>query len=374
MKEIEITELEQCEKLIKNSFVDAGKAFRQIRDEGLYEKAGYKSFNKYCEERWGYKPTYVTRLIGSCTVVENLSEMVPIGTKTDNNKNTAQLPETESQARPLISLEKDEQAEVWQLVIDTAPEGKITATHVEDVVKEYKEEKKQEEKIKPKTTSKFNKTNDNIEWAQWTWNPVTGCKHDCKYCYARDIASRFNNGNFEPAFHEERLSAPSNTNPDVLSHGGSNVFVCSMADLFGTWVPNDWIYKVIRQVEENPQWTFLFLTKNPRRYESIIFPDNAWIGATVDTQARVKQAELSLSKASAKIKFISCEPMLEKIVFSDMSMIDWLIIGAKSKTSAEQEFQPQFRWVHELTDQAIKSGCKVYWKPNLIVRPREYPE
>jgi hypothetical protein len=38
----------------------------------------------------------------------------------------------------------------------------------------------------------FNKQdNTSIEWAQWSWNPLTGCKHDCPYCYARDIAKRF---------------------------------------------------------------------------------------------------------------------------------------------------------------------------------------
>ena len=31
----------------------------------------------------------------------------------------------------------------------------------------------------------------NIEWCDSTWNPVTGCKHGCEYCYARRIAARF---------------------------------------------------------------------------------------------------------------------------------------------------------------------------------------
>ena len=35
----------------------------------------------------------------------------------------------------------------------------------------------------------FNKQESaDIEWAQWSWNPITGCLHDCPYCYARDIA------------------------------------------------------------------------------------------------------------------------------------------------------------------------------------------
>ncbi|MBF0524736.1 MAG: DUF5131 family protein [Deltaproteobacteria bacterium] len=92
------------------------------------------------------------------------------------------------------------------------------------------------------TSSKqtFNATNDNIEWAKWTWNPVTGCLHGCKYCYARDIANRFfGEYKFSPHFYPERLSAPANTTIPVKrinEPGIKNVFVCSMADLFGEWV------------------------------------------------------------------------------------------------------------------------------------------
>ena len=35
----------------------------------------------------------------------------------------------------------------------------------------------------------MNKTK--IDWCDSTWNPVTGCLHGCKYCYARGIANRF---------------------------------------------------------------------------------------------------------------------------------------------------------------------------------------
>lgn len=104
----------------------------------------------------------------------------------------------------------------------------------------------------------FNQTNENVEWALWTWNPVTGCLHNCPYCYARDIANRFyahlpEGERFAPVFYPERLSAPSNTKqPDlnqiddpVRRMGLQNVFVCSMADLFGKWVPTEWINAVL---------------------------------------------------------------------------------------------------------------------------------
>ena len=94
----------------------------------------------------------------------------------------------------------------------------------------------------------FNKVNENIDWAKWSWNPVTGCEHGCKYCYARDIANRFYKNKFKPTFHKYRLAAPKNTTiPKTLDKdpGRNKVFVCSMADLFGDWVPQGWIDNVL---------------------------------------------------------------------------------------------------------------------------------
>src|SRR5436190_14425549 len=87
----------------------------------------------------------------------------------------------------------------------------------------------------------FNQTNDKVSWAKWTWNPVTGCLHDCPYCYARDIAERFYPQGFAPTFHEDRLAAPRNTRLPKVEGWERRVFTCSMADLFGKVVPRDWI-------------------------------------------------------------------------------------------------------------------------------------
>jgi protein gp37 len=221
----------------------------------------------------------------------------------------------------------------------------------------------------------FNRTNDNIEWASWTWNPVTGCKHGCPYCYARDIATRFyGKGGFEPKFHPERLSAPAKTRSPRPSDpiGERNVFVCSMADLFGEWVPQKWIDAVLEAVRMSPQWNFLFLTKNPVRLVGIDWPANAWVGATVDCQARVAAAERAFAQITASVKFLSCEPLLERITFRDLRVFDWLIIGPKRVGSGHE--QPQWEWVENLLSQARAAALKVYFKPHLSVRPREYPK
>ncbi len=221
----------------------------------------------------------------------------------------------------------------------------------------------------------FNATNQQtIGWVDWTWNPVTGCKQGCAYCYAKEISMRFNGPDgFKPTFHAERLAAPQNTNPKMNTPGGHKVFVCSMADLFGTWVPNEWIDKVMQAVCDAPQWTFLFLTKNPARLTSIQWPDNAWVGATVDTQDRAKPTEQAMRKVNAAIRFISVEPMLTPIVFEELSWCDWVIIGAQSAANGLPEFQPEVAWHEALTTQATAAGCAVYHKANLRMRRMEWP-
>lgn len=225
--------------------------------------------------------------------------------------------------------------------------------------------------------AKFNwQDENNIEWALWSWNPVTGCKHNCPYCYARDIANRFYPQKFEPAFLPERLSAPFNTpmKPEAETNiGYKNVFTCSMADLFGRWVPHEWIEVVLDTIAQAPQWNFLFLTKFPIRLAEFDFPDNAWVGTTVDCQARVRNAEEAFNRVNAKVKWLSCEPLLEPLQFSDLSMFQWIVLGGSSASSQTPEWRPPREWISEIERKAWDAGCMVYEKTNLLERVKQYP-
>jgi protein gp37/ParB-like chromosome segregation protein Spo0J len=218
---------------------------------------------------------------------------------------------------------------------------------------------------------------DGIDWAQWSWNPVTGCLHDCPYCYARDIANRWFDQGFEPSFYLTRLAAPFNTKVPPKAEQDiryKNVFVCSMADLFGRWVPEVWIDAVLDAARDAPQWNFLFLTKFPKRMAEFDIPRNAWMGTTVDCQARVANAEKAFENVKCDVRWLSIEPLIEPLRFQHLERFDWMVIGGASRSSQTPAWHPPRTWVDDLEAQARAAGCRVYHKPNLFAPPlREMP-
>jgi protein gp37/ParB-like chromosome segregation protein Spo0J len=219
-----------------------------------------------------------------------------------------------------------------------------------------------------------------IEWARWSHNTVTGCLHNCPYCYARDIAEKWYPQKFVPVFHAHRLAGPGSVQvPPQAQRDPSyrNVFANSMSDLFGQWVPKAWIEATIEMARRNPQWNFLTLTKFPQRAVEFEFPDNWWIGTTVDAQSRVENAEKAFAKIRCKTKWLSLEPLLEPLRFEHLELFQWVVIGGASSSSQTPEWYPPFRWVAQLTLDATNANCRVYHKTNVgfadCIRLREFP-
>lgn len=122
----ERTELQRHEATIERglqTFVEVGNALASIRDGKLYRET-HGTFEDYCRDRWGFTDRRARMLIDAAKTIANIETgtIVPL------------LPATESQARPLTRLEPDAQAAAWREAVETAPNGKVTAAHVQSVV------------------------------------------------------------------------------------------------------------------------------------------------------------------------------------------------------------------------------------------------
>lgn len=243
-----------------------------------------------------------------------------------------------------------------------------------------------------------------IDWCDSSWNPVTGCQRDCEYCYARSLANRYGGfdhdedknpvGNqfvigvqeldkpkhimrknglhkapypwfFLPTLHRYRLDQPSKWSEP------RTIFVCSMADLFGKWVPDEWIEAVINACIAAPQHRYLFLTKNPARYMHLIangiIPENQpnfWFGSTATIP------EMEFFWCDEVNTFVSIEPILAP--FEDLtdegidpaSKTNWIIVGAETG-NRKNKVIPQKSWIDEIVSAAKKAGTPVFMKESL---------
>lgn len=251
-----------------------------------------------------------------------------------------------------------------------------------------------------------------------TWNPVTGCRHGCPYCYARRMTARFagdvrlnkmakkdyslmpaadkgkdlyvldapmlnETGNplvypfgFEPTLHKYRMDYPGKLKM------GNNIFVGAMSDVFGAWVPDGWLDDIFAACEKHPIHNYLFLTKNVERYVEYGVPsglENMWYGTSITKEDEVGRFN---SLPAGCRTFVSIEPLLEDIEPEKHNImfqqIDWIIIGAETGRNKEKVV-PASDWISKIVNEADQAGIPVFMKDSLIPivgadkMRREYP-
>ena len=236
-----------------------------------------------------------------------------------------------------------------------------------------------------------------IDWCDSTWNPVTGCLHGCEYCYARGIANRFkgkvgyyaltpeeavkeihvlrssawkNNGmkspypyGFDPTLHCYKLDEPRHWKKP------RTIFVCSMADLFGEWVPDEWIKAVFDACEAAPQHRYLFLTKNPARYIELakkdMLPRQHWYGYSATRQSQLWSFHHADECPCINL-FVSIEPILEPMQpnFSTHTPADWVIIGAETG-HRKGKVIPEKGWITDIIRQCQDNSVPIFMKESL---------
>lgn len=238
--------------------------------------------------------------------------------------------------------------------------------------------------------------NSRIDWCDSTWNPVTGCLHGCEYCYARGIAERFGGKQKYANIFEENeplidadgkaLAYPHSFSPtllryhlnDYIGKKGRNIFVCSMADLFGSWVPDSWIEEVFNACEKAPQHNYLFLTKNPQRYvklqnsKKIIKKYNMWYGTSITDGKSLKKFSNYYSYINFGTNlFVSIEPILSDIAKTStwrectkFYKIGWVIIGAETGRRKERVI-PKREWIEQIVQDCYENNIPVFMKSSL---------
>ena len=146
----------------------------------------------------------------------------------------------------------------------------------------------------------------------------------------------------------------------------------STHDLLGNWVSDTRLLKIFKTVARYSQHTYLFLTKNPARYEGWEFLEGEflWFGVSIDTRARINEYTHWL--AEPLINYISAEPLLEDIgPYLPMSGIKGIIVGAQSGAGA---LKPEKQWVLNIVKKADKHGVKVFLKDSLFTLYPDLPE
>ncbi len=207
-----------------------------------------------------------------------------------------------------------------------------------------------------------------IEWTELTWNPTTGCdkiSQGCKNCYAERMAKRLHamgvekyENVFEITEHPDSLREPYRWKKRRV------VFVNSMSDLFHEAVSDEFILKVF-DVMKDTEHIYQILTKRAERlldFDKRVlkgkWPHNVWMGVSVEDMQVVDRIDY-LRKTKARVKFLSCEPLIGPLSNMNLKKIDWVIVGGESGPKS-RIMEPE--WAIEIMEQCEKADVRFFFK------------
>jgi protein gp37 len=185
-------------------------------------------------------------------------------------------------------------------------------------------------------------TSSRIEWTEQTWNPTVGCtkiSQGCKFCYAEIMAKRLKSmrvPGYEHGFAMRLL--PQRLEDPIKRKKSTIYFVNSMSDLFHEKILDSYIDRVFNVIQRTPQHTYQILTKRAARmaryFKTRPAPHNAWLGVSVENRKQGVPRIDYLRQISARIRFLSVEPLLEDIGEMNLTGIHWVIVGGESGPKA----------------------------------------
>jgi protein gp37 len=228
-------------------------------------------------------------------------------------------------------------------------------------------------------------TKRGIEWTDYTWNPVGGCQHQCRWempdgsiaeCYAETVAERVAQAAYPKGF-EFHYWRPELLERPLELHNPAKIFLDSMSDLMGHWVPADQIQAVLDICRRAHWHSFQLLTKNAPRLLEFDFPPNVWVGVsappslmfgrklTYNQQERmvIRQIDV-LRQVDVPVRWMSIEPLsfdISRLLVK--SNLQWAVIGAA--THGAKTYQPRSEWVKNVLTVLQAQNTKIFFKGNL---------
>ena len=220
--------------------------------------------------------------------------------------------------------------------------------------------------------------NSTIEWTDSTWNPVTGCtkvSRGCDNCYAERFSERFRGVEghpfemgFDLTLRDERLGQPLRWRRPRM------IFVNSMSDMFHKEIPWDYVDQVFDVMEQADWHVFQVLTKRSSlmrdylkiRYGGSTAPGHIWCGVSVEDAAALVRVR-HLQESPVSLRFLSMEPLLDRVGPFDTSGISWIIAGGESGPGARPISE---EWVCDLRDMCEDNGIPFFFKQWGGLRPK----
>jgi len=226
----------------------------------------------------------------------------------------------------------------------------------------------------------------NISWADYSWNPVTGCSHagpECWNCYAETFSLRqgrteqdwtVENADQNVTMHPDRVDEPDSFG---WPEGKGRVFVGSMTDMFHSNVDAGFVQRVLEKCREHPDVTWIWLTKRPQNAADwrLEWPSNCWLGTSVgsgpggdypSTTHRIEQ----LRDVEVGTKWVSFEPLIEPIGEVALDHIEWAVVGGESG-SKEDRREMEAEWARDLLRQCRQQDVAFFFKQQSGLRPEE---
>jgi protein gp37 len=218
-----------------------------------------------------------------------------------------------------------------------------------------------------------------IGYVDRTWNPIVGCLPELpcwENCWARKRAHRLSKNpkvhnrekyqGFKPVAFPDRLRQP------FAWRKAQRVATGFMGDI--ALQPEDMIQQVAEVCALTPRHTYLWLTKRPdllsEKTAGWGWPRNIWLGVSVCRQVDAHRID-TLLEIPVAVRWVSVEPMLEPIEFTQLPRLNWIVAGPETGAGARPM---EKTWIGRLSDRCCCTGVPFWDKRKTGWLARELPQ